>query len=38
MREGVFAGELGGYTGKPITQEAIIGLATGSQPALHEAA
>ena len=38
MREGVFAGELGGYTGKPITQEAIIALATGSQPELHEAA
>jgi ribose transport system ATP-binding protein len=38
MREGVFAGELGGYTGKPITQEAIIELATGSQAALDEAA
>ncbi|RQH02082.1 sugar ABC transporter ATP-binding protein [Paraburkholderia dinghuensis] len=38
MREGVFAGELGGYTGKPITQEAIIELATGSQSALGEAA
>ncbi|HTR06904.1 MAG TPA: sugar ABC transporter ATP-binding protein [Paraburkholderia sp.] len=38
MREGVFAGELGGYTGKPITQEAIIELATGSQQALDEAA
>ncbi|CAM2188862.1 ribose ABC transporter ATP binding subunit [Paraburkholderia sacchari] len=38
MREGVFAGELGGYTGKPITQEAIIELATGSQGALDEAA
>ncbi|WP_213304114.1 sugar ABC transporter ATP-binding protein [Paraburkholderia sacchari] len=38
MREGVFAGELGGYTGKPITQEAIIELATGSQNALDEAA
>src|SRR5215469_3438443 len=38
MREGVFAGELGGYTGKPITQEAIIELATGSQAALGEAA
>ncbi|WP_322013362.1 sugar ABC transporter ATP-binding protein [Paraburkholderia sp. J12] len=38
MREGVFAGEAGGYTGKPITQEAIIELATGSQSALNEAA
>jgi ribose transport system ATP-binding protein len=38
MREGVFAGELGGYTGKPITQEAVIELATGSQAALDEAA
>jgi ribose transport system ATP-binding protein len=38
MREGVFAGELGGYTDKPITQEAIIGLATSSQPAMNEAA
>ncbi|HTH62118.1 MAG TPA: sugar ABC transporter ATP-binding protein [Paraburkholderia sp.] len=38
MREGVFAGELGGYTGKPISQEAIIGLATGSQPAQNVAA
>jgi ribose transport system ATP-binding protein len=38
MREGIFAGELGGYTGKAITQEAIIELATGSQGALDEAA
>ena len=38
MREGVFAGELGGYTGKPITQEAVIGLATGSQRAADVAA
>ncbi|CAG9204215.1 ribose ABC transporter ATP binding subunit [Paraburkholderia tropica] len=38
MREGQFAGELGGYTGKPISQEAIIELATGSQGALDEAA
>ncbi|WP_322046345.1 sugar ABC transporter ATP-binding protein [Paraburkholderia sp. J67] len=38
MREGEFAGELGGYTGKPISQEAIIELATGSQAALGEAA
>ncbi|MEX3951505.1 sugar ABC transporter ATP-binding protein [Paraburkholderia sp. EG287B] len=38
MREGVFAGELGGYTGKPISQEAIIELATGSQHPLDEAA
>jgi ribose transport system ATP-binding protein len=34
MREGEIAGELGGYTGKPIEQEAIIELATGSRPAL----
>ncbi|NPT53785.1 sugar ABC transporter ATP-binding protein [Paraburkholderia elongata] len=38
MREGEIAGELGGYSGKPITQEAIIELATGSRPALCEAA
>ncbi|WP_321854799.1 sugar ABC transporter ATP-binding protein [Paraburkholderia tropica] len=38
MREGLFAGELGGYTGRPIGQEAIIELATGSQGALDEAA
>ena len=38
MREGAFAGELGGYTGKPVTQEAIIGLATGSQRAADVAA
>jgi ribose transport system ATP-binding protein len=38
MREGEIAGELGGYTGKPISQEAIIELATGSRPALVEAA
>jgi len=38
MREGLIAGELGGYSGKPITQEAIIELATGSQLALDEAA
>ena len=31
MREGEIAGELGGYSGAPITQEAIIALATGSQ-------
>lgn len=30
MREGRVAGELGGHTGAPITQEAIIALATGS--------
>ena len=35
---GEIAGELGGYTGKPISQEAIIELATGSRPALGEAA
>ncbi|MPW21856.1 ATP-binding cassette domain-containing protein [Paraburkholderia sp. CNPSo 3157] len=38
MREGIVAGELGGYTGTPITQEAIIELATGSQSGLDEAA
>ncbi|SAL39477.1 sugar ABC transporter ATP-binding protein [Caballeronia telluris] len=38
MREGELAGELGGYSGKPISQEAIIELATGSRPALGEAA
>jgi len=38
MREGEFAGELGGHSGRPITQEAIVGLATGSQPALNETA
>ncbi|AGK51279.1 MULTISPECIES: sugar ABC transporter ATP-binding protein [Burkholderia] len=31
MREGRIAGELGGHTGEPITQEAIIALATGSR-------
>jgi ribose transport system ATP-binding protein len=38
MREGVIAGELGGHTQKPITQEGIIELATGSSVALGEAA
>ena len=38
MREGEIAGELGGHSAKPISQEAIIELATGSQPALGEAA
>ena len=38
MREGELAGELGGHSAKPISQEAIIELATGSQPALGEAA
>jgi ribose transport system ATP-binding protein len=38
MREGVFAGELGGYSGKPVTQEAVIALATGSRPAVDVAA
>ncbi|HXZ09425.1 MAG TPA: ATP-binding cassette domain-containing protein, partial [Paraburkholderia sp.] len=38
MREGVIAGELGGYSGNPITQETIIALATGSQAGLEEAA
>lgn len=37
MREGTIAGELGGYTNQPITQEAIIALATGSQTALAQA-
>ncbi|WP_179403665.1 sugar ABC transporter ATP-binding protein [Burkholderia guangdongensis] len=31
MREGRIAGELGGHSGEPISQEAIIALATGSQ-------
>ncbi|WP_429497219.1 sugar ABC transporter ATP-binding protein [Robbsia andropogonis] len=31
MREGRIAGELGGRSGAPITQESIIALATGSQ-------
>jgi ribose transport system ATP-binding protein len=30
MREGELVGELGGYSGSPITQEAIIELATGA--------
>jgi ribose transport system ATP-binding protein len=38
MREGKFTGELGGHTGTPIVQETIIELATGSRPALGEAA
>jgi ribose transport system ATP-binding protein len=38
MREGEIAGELGGHSGRAIDQEAIIELATGSQPALGEAA
>jgi ribose transport system ATP-binding protein len=38
MREGVFAGELGGYSGKPVTQEAVIALATGSRPVVDVAA
>lgn len=38
MREGAIAGELGGHSGKAISQEAIIELATGSQPALGAAA
>lgn len=37
MREGRIAGELGGYSGEPITQEAIIALATGSQTELSDA-
>ncbi|WP_049020017.1 ATP-binding cassette domain-containing protein, partial [Burkholderia cenocepacia] len=37
MREGEIAGELGGHTHTPITQEAIIALATGSQAELADA-
>ncbi|HJV94797.1 MAG TPA: ATP-binding cassette domain-containing protein, partial [Albitalea sp.] len=36
MREGQIAGELGGYSGEPISQEAIIALATGSQTELAQ--
>ncbi|WP_244850717.1 sugar ABC transporter ATP-binding protein [Caballeronia sp. SL2Y3] len=38
MREGVIAGELGGHSGTPISQEGIIELATGSRAALGQAA
>ncbi|WP_321795513.1 sugar ABC transporter ATP-binding protein [Caballeronia sp. J97] len=38
MREGEIAGELGGHSGKPISQEGIIELATGSKVALDQAA
>ncbi len=39
MREGELVGELGGYSGKPITQESIIELATGAGPdAMKQAA
>ena len=38
MREGELVGQLGGHTGTPISQEAIIELATGSRPELGEAA
>jgi ribose transport system ATP-binding protein len=38
MREGELAGQLGGHTGTPITQEAIIELATGSRPPVEQAA
>ena len=38
MREGELAGQLGGHTGTPITQEAIIELATGSRPPVDQAA
>jgi ribosome-dependent ATPase len=38
MREGEIAGELGGHSGKPISQEGIIELATGSRAALDQAA
>lgn len=37
MREGSLVGELGGHTGRPIAQEAIIELATGAQQALQAA-
>jgi ribose transport system ATP-binding protein len=37
MREGRIAGELGGHSGEPISQEAIIALATGSQTEQAEA-
>lgn len=32
MREGELVGELGGFSGRPISQEAIIDLATGASP------
>ncbi len=32
MREGEIVGELGGYSGQPVTQESIIALATGAGP------
>jgi ribose transport system ATP-binding protein len=38
MREGVIVGELGGYTGIPVSQEKIIELATGAQIPLDQAA
>ena len=38
MREGELAGELGGSTNTPITQEAVIELATGSRPQAEQAA
>jgi ribose transport system ATP-binding protein len=38
MREGEIAGELGGHSGKPISQEGIIELATGSRLALDQVA
>ncbi|GAB5095850.1 sugar ABC transporter ATP-binding protein [Caballeronia sp. HLA56] len=38
MREGLIAGELGGHSGKPISQEGIIELATGSKVKLDQAA
>jgi ribose transport system ATP-binding protein len=38
MREGELAGQLGGHTRTPITQEAIIELATGSRPPVDQAA
>jgi len=39
MREGHMVGEVGGHTGKPITQEHIIELATGAaDPDLLQAA
>jgi ribose transport system ATP-binding protein len=38
MREGEIAGQLGGHSGQPITQEGIIELATGSKVSLNQAA
>ncbi|MBO9644793.1 MAG: sugar ABC transporter ATP-binding protein [Pseudacidovorax sp.] len=37
MREGRLVGEVGGTTGTPITQEAIVALATGAEEETHAA-